>query len=109
MRTIQNCELKMLSLRAFFFLPMVVAWKPIVGPPAAFTLKQTLPALATSTLGDQFLDTQSQAAANPYIESEERILNGKFAYGANSIFNTGLTGPLVKIPFTPLYQFTKEN
>ncbi|XP_055694385.1 uncharacterized protein LOC129796456 isoform X2 [Lutzomyia longipalpis] len=87
------------SLRAFFLLPIafVVAWKPIVGPPAAFTLKQTLPAVATSVAsfnGDEYLDTQSQAASNPYIDSEERILNGKFSYAANSIFNTGLTGPL---------------
>lgn len=85
-------------LRAFFLLPItfVVAWKPIVGPPAAFTLKQTLPAVASSVVGNQFLDTQSQAASHPYIDTEERILNGKFSYAANSIFSTGLTEPVVK-------------
>ncbi|XP_059622532.1 uncharacterized protein LOC132265775 [Phlebotomus argentipes] len=87
------------SFRALLLLPMslAAAWKPIVGPPAAFTLKQTLPAVATSvaSLGDsQFLDSHSHQAAQPFADSEERILHGKFAYGANSIFGTGLAEPV---------------
>ncbi|GAB0099547.1 uncharacterized protein DMENIID0001_154220 [Sergentomyia squamirostris] len=88
------------SLRALVLLPitLAIAWKPILGPPAAFTLKQTLPAvgasIAPSTAGSQYLDPQSQPAPLPYAETEDRILNGKFSYATNSIFSTGFPGAL---------------